>query len=79
MLTYRLLCDTDDFAAYAYFPEGNESDPGLVTISKRDGSVQIKALAPSDHATLYARHMFSRLRQFNAMRSYRAEGLVAWY
>ena len=79
MLTYRLIYESESTVEYEYYPEGNEKEKGLVSLSKSDGKVSIIDLPQVDDTKIYARMLFKRLRAFHANNTYKASGKVAWY
>lgn len=79
MLTYRLIYETGTSAGYEYCPEGNENVKGLVSVSKKDGTVSIIELSPSAEARVYALKLFRKLRQFHSTGEYPKQGTVSWY
>ncbi len=79
MLVYKLTHETGSTLEYTYYPEGDQQNKGIVSISKEDGSINIVKLSPVDNAMIYAMHLFNRLRQFQANEKYENQGTVSWY
>lgn len=79
MLAYKLTNETGSAMEYEYYPEGNQKDKGVVSVSKENGSISIVKLSPSDEAKIYVLKLFKRLRQFQAIEEYEKQGTVSWY
>lgn len=79
MLTYRKIYESDSTVEYEYYPEGNEKEKGLVSLSKCDGKASIIYLPQTDETKVYVRMLFKRLREFHTNNTYKASGKVAWY
>ena len=79
MLTFKLIYETESVAEYEYHPEGNQKAKGLVSVSKKDGSISVVDLSPADEARIYAMKLFKRLRQFFTNKEYEKQGSISWY
>ena len=79
MLTYKLIYESESTVEYEYYPEGNEKEKGLVSLSKKDGKPSIIDLPASDDTRMYAGMFFKRLRQFHTNNAYKNQGKMAWY
>lgn len=78
MLRYVLDRVENGIAYYLYYPE-NDEVPGIVSVNKKSGEVNIVELSPDDTSRIYAFKLVRRLEKFYKENIYRDDGIVAWY
>ena len=78
MLKYELAENTDQYAAYRYFVEGN-GDAGLIVVNKADGAIIHTVPAPEDSIMWYARKLYRHITKWIEAGTMPLEGTIAWY
>lgn len=63
---------------YQYFPEGDMSAPGEVTVNTDTLEVTFLSFSPNDRFKKYAGHVWSRLNSYLKDGTFLEEDMVAW-
>ena len=72
MLTYKLLEGSNGTYVYEYYPEGNLTKPGKISISD-SGKIELLSLSDNDLFHIYAIHAI------HGIPAGKTEGTIAWY
>ena len=67
---------TEEKVSYRYYPEGNK-EYGIVSLIRRTGK-RVHDLPCPDTLSLYARHAWDRLEEYQETNNFPKKDLVAW-
>lgn len=78
MLTYKLYKTDGDIVFYHYFPE-KTGEAGVISINKDTGETTIVKQSGDDFGNRYAFKLIKRLKDFFEDKTYKQDGIIAWY
>ncbi|MBE6928204.1 MAG: hypothetical protein E7467_06950 [Ruminococcaceae bacterium] len=77
-MKYQLHKEDGNLILYCYYPQGH-GETGIVSVNKKTGETAVVSPSADDFGNRFAFKLCKRLKEFFEAKSYKENGIIAWY